>query len=58
MPTDEQPGSALLVSPVVAHANRILIFGTMAGGMPCVHAVLLDRRRAARVVLFAAVAGG
>ena len=46
VPTGLQPGSSLLTSllgsPVVAHLDRLLIFGTTVGGVPCVHAVLLE----------------
>jgi len=42
VPTGAQPGSRLLGSPVVAHAERILIFGTTDTGAPCVHALLLE----------------
>jgi len=34
VPTGAQPGSRLLGSPVVAHAERILIFGTTDTGAP------------------------
>ena len=42
VPTGAQPGSRLLGSPVVAHAERILIFGTTDTGAPCVHALRLE----------------
>ena len=42
VPTGAQPGSRLLGSPVVAHADRILIFGMTHYGAPCVHALLLE----------------
>jgi hypothetical protein len=47
VPTGAQPGSRLLGSPVVAHADRILIFGMTDCGAPCVHALLLESRRLA-----------
>ena len=42
VPTGAQPGSRLLGSPVVAHADRILIFGMDHYGAPCVHVLLLE----------------
>ena len=47
VPTGAQPGSRLLGSPVVAYADRILIFGTTDYGAPCMHALLLEGGRLA-----------